>query len=295
MAATPEMLPRQSPADRPAAPPEKPLTTERLRAMCRAAADAQPQALQPVGAAGALTGIPVTSNKPRHYLKDDFADLFNPSLAGAALDAAIDQWRTRHLAPAELLRIRVLKEADANGDQVPVKLPDGTSRLLEPGPTRRIAKGFLEGFVPRFFTKPHLIFLSQSGEKVPTADHLFAQQLGLDINASKLLPDLIIAETAPHLLLVFVEFVATDGPITQRRKEQLLQLARGTKVPPDHVAFVTAFLDRSRAPFPTKMGELAWNTFAWCAAEPERLIALFDQQEPPHLKLASLVQLARPK
>ncbi|WP_369796269.1 BsuBI/PstI family type II restriction endonuclease [Brevundimonas sp. KM4] len=41
----------------------------------------------------------------------------------------------------------------------------------------------------------------------------------------------------------------------------------------EHVAYVTAFLDRSRAPFKKAVDGLAWGSYAWFAAEPERLVA----------------------
>ncbi|MDP1918931.1 MAG: BsuBI/PstI family type II restriction endonuclease [Myxococcales bacterium] len=249
-----------------------------------------------VGAVGFDSTVPTTSSKPRYFLKADFAALFDPALIGDALEAAISKWRTKHLTASELKRTLIVAAADVADAQISVKLPGpgGGTRTLEPGPTQVIAKKFLEDFVPRFFNRAHIIFLSQSGQKVVHADHKFAQQLGLDINAGKLLPDLILAETEPRLVLVFVEFVASDGPISEKRKEELQQLASNTKLPASDLAFVTAFLDRSSPPFKSRFAELAWNSFAWCAGEPERLIALFDQREPSDLKLDGVLRLMVP-
>ncbi len=249
-----------------------------------------------VGAVGFDATVPTTSSKPRYFLKADFAALFDPALIGDALEAAIAKWRTKHLTAAELRRTLIVAAADAADAQVSVKLPGpgGGTRTLEPGPTQVIAKKFVEDFLPRFFNRAHVIFLSQSGQKVVHADEKFAKELGLDINAGKLLPDLILAETEPRLVLVFVEFVASDGPINEKRKEELLQLASNTKLPKSDLAFITAFLDRSSPPFKSRFAELAWNSFAWCAGEPERLIALFDQREPPDLKLDGVLKLMNP-
>lgn len=249
-----------------------------------------------VGAVGFDSTVPTTSSKPRYFLKADFAALFDPALIGDQLEAAISKWRTKHLSASELKRALIVAAADTADAQMSVRLPGpgGGTRTLEPGPTQVIAKKFLEDFVPRFFNRAHVIFLSQSGQKVVHADQKFAQQLGLDINAGKLLPDLILAETEPRLVLVFVEFVASDGPINQKRKEELQQLASKTTLPESDLAFITAFLDRSSSPFKSRLAELAWNSFAWCAGEPERLIALFDQREPPDLKLDVVLSLMVP-
>ena len=44
--------------------------------------------------------------------------------------------------------------------------------------------------------------------------------------------------------------------------------------PAEHVAFVTAYLDRSAGPFKKTVDSLAWGSYAWFAAEPENLIVL---------------------
>ncbi|RWK54848.1 MAG: restriction endonuclease, partial [Mesorhizobium sp.] len=44
--------------------------------------------------------------------------------------------------------------------------------------------------------------------------------------------------------------------------------------PLEHVAFVTAYLDRGRPAFKKTVGTLAWGSFAWFAGEPEHLVRL---------------------
>lgn len=70
-----------------------------------------------------------------------------------------------------------------------------------------------------------------------------------------------------------MEVVATDGPVNERRKSALAMLAAEAGFPVEHVAYVTAFLDRSRGPFKRAVDGLAWGSYAWFAAEPERLVA----------------------
>ena len=77
-----------------------------------------------------------------------------------------------------------------------------------------------------------------------------------------------------HPLLVFVEVVATDGPINARRKQALEDLAKDAGFPLEHIAFVTAYLDRSGAPFKKTVDALAWGSYAWFVSEPDGLIDL---------------------
>ena len=124
-----------------------------------------------------------------------------------------------------------------------------------------------------------MIFVSESGNKVVERDDVLAKSIGLDIKADKNLPDMILVDLAPeHPLLVFIEAVATDGPINQRRKEALADLARIAGFPIEHIAYVTAYLDRSGAPFKKTVDALAWGSYAWFVSEPEGLIALSNNR-----------------
>ncbi len=106
-------------------------------------------------------------------------------------------------------------------------------------------------------------------------DDRLAKDLGLTISSDKLLPDTILVDLAPaDPLVVFIEAVATDGPITEARRTALLELVTRAGFKPTQVAFVTAFQDRGRAAFKKAISELAWGSFAWCLSEPEHSLAL---------------------
>lgn len=247
------------------------------------------EALAPVGAVAQLGQLATTSNKPRHYLVANFAALLHPGITGTELEVEIEAWRRHHLSDAARMRTAVVAASAASTSAVPVQLPDGTRRLIEAGPTQQIALKFFEAFIPRFLAKPHVVILSQSATKQPIADEVFARRIGLNIDASRLLPDLIVVDIAePDVLLVFVEFVASDGPINFQRQQALLELV--PSLSRHQVAFVTAFVDRSLAPFPAKFQDIAWNSFVWCAAEPEQLIALFGEETGSSLKLSHVIR-----
>lgn len=73
-------------------------------------------------------------------------------------------------------------------------------------------------------------------------------------------------------LLIFVEVVHTDGPVNDARKTALLQIAGGAGFAPQHVAFVTAYLDRASPTFRKTVSSLAWGSYAWFASEPDSLM-----------------------
>ncbi len=108
-----------------------------------------------------------------------------------------------------------------------VTFPNGETRRMKPGPSSVITKAVIEDFAPRFLQRPAVVFVSESGNKVVARDDELARSIGLQIRADKDLPDTILVDLGPeHPLLVFVEAVATDGPINERRKLALQKLAK---------------------------------------------------------------------
>lgn len=227
------------------------------------------------GAVVTRSGVPTTSSKPRYTLQVAFAGLFDPALSGEALEAAIQVWQERHLSAGALARVRLRgRAAAAIGSKVLVELPNGEARQMEAGPSSVITKAAVEVFARRYLAEPAVLWISESGNKVVQRDDALARDLGLRIETDRVLPDLILVDLAPaDPLVVFVEVVATDGPITQARREALLELLAAAGFKREQAAFVTAFADRDSAAFRRAVADLAWGSFAWCLSEPEHLIA----------------------
>ena len=232
------------------------------------------EGLVAIGAVTERTDLATTSSKPRYALKAGFAALFDPALAGEALQARIAAWQAEALNKGALARLAIVRRgAGVSTDQVLVTFPNGETRRMKPGPSSEITRAVVEVFAPTFLTDPAVVFLSESGNKVVARDDELARSIGLAIQADRNLPDTILVDLGPaHPLLVFIEVVATDGPISQRRKEALEELVAEAGFPAEHVAFVTAYLDRSAGPFKKTVDSLAWGSYAWFAAEPERLV-----------------------
>lgn len=230
------------------------------------------------GAVVERSGLPTTSARPRYALNCDFAMLFEESISEETAKRKIKTWQKRHLDPGALARIQILKQgavAVREKAGILVTFPNGETRIMAAGPSSVISKVVVEDFAVRFLKRPGVVFLSESGNKVVARDDKLARSIGLDIQADRNLPDIILVDIGPkNPLLVFVEVVATDGAITQPRKDALLDLALHAGFTSKHVAFVSAFSDR-RAPAYRKLApELAWGSFAWFISEPDKVVIL---------------------
>lgn len=228
-------------------------------------------------------GIPTTSSKPKYALEYGFAQLFDPSLKDEGLSIAIDKWRNSHLSKAALVRQHLVKQGAtvAGADAISVVFPNGETRFLSPGPSSVISKAVIEEFAPRFLKQPTVLWLSQSGNKVVARDEALASALGLNIDPSKALPDIILVDSgenkdATDMLVIFTEVVATDGPVSRERKSALTKLAVDGGFSKTDLAFLTAYMDRSSPAFKKNISDLAWGSYAWFASEPDCIIDLRD-------------------
>jgi len=68
--------------------------------------------------------------------------------------------------------------------------------------------------------------------------------------------------------------VASDGAITETRKAALEKVAEKAGFTSASIAFVTAFPDREHHAFRRCVSSLAWQSFAWFAAEPDNLVVM---------------------
>lgn len=248
------------------------------------------EGLVAVGAILCRDDLPTTSGKPRYSLRVEFAALFDPLLAGSALETAVAAFQTKHLSKSALARVSImLSGAVGAKSAVKVTLPNGDTRLLAPGPSSIIAKAVVEDFCVRFLEAPALLWLSESGNKVVSQDDRLAARIGLKIEPDKNLPDLILADLGPdEPLLVFVEVVATDGAVTDLRQQAMHALTDAAGFPRNHVAFVTAYQDRQSAGFKKTVAALAWGSFAWFVSEPNSIVHMRDGSANS-VKLGSLI------
>ena len=234
-----------------------------------------------VNAVGKRPGVAVTSSLPIYFLKSDFAAIFNPNLNEEQVESAIKAWQKTHLTPAARARMALIAGGKMKAtDEVAVECPDGTVAKLSPGPSSIISKAVVELFAANFLSTPALVWLSESGAKVRYQDEKIAKALGLNIDQAKVLPDIILAsvgDTGEDTHLVFIEVVASDGPMNQSRKDALLKYVTQSGFPESQCRFGTAFEDRADSAFKKCLPELAWGTFVWFRSEPDCLMQLYDE------------------
>jgi len=229
------------------------------------------------GAVRVRPGVKTTSPVGRWALSESFADLFDPSLQGDALEGAIEAWRDAHMTPGARLKAVIAQQRAEAPHAVRVTLPNGEIRSLEPGQASVILKGVIEIWAPLRLADAVVLTISEPGDKVYTADNAILGQLGLQIDPTTLLPDALIADIGGNMPVFWiVEAVATDGPVTDDRKRALLQWATSQRIPADACRFLSAFASRNDAPARRRLKDIADDTFGWYADEPTHELAWYE-------------------
>lgn len=237
--------------------------------------------LLPIGIISKKPKVAPTSPAPIYQLSVEFAKLFDPSIDDEEeLSSIILDWQRRFLDKGELRRMELLaktKIAATGAGNIRVNLPTtGKSLLLAPGEASAITKCVCEKLAPRLFIEPIVIWISMSDEKEQAELSQEIKHFGLEIDKSTTLPDVLIIEGAKGeaMKIACIEVVHSDGPITEPRKDSLLDLALSHDIEEKNTFLISAFSDRSSASFKKRFGELAINTSTWFSSEPDVIMSL---------------------
>jgi hypothetical protein len=232
----------------------------------------------PIGVITKREGIPPTSPAPIYAMAAPFAALFKQDLIGSDLDQAISEWQERHLDPMTLKRMRLLASGVKEKEgQVTVKLPTtGKILRLAAGDASSITRDVCEGLSKRVFQQPVIVHVSISDQKTFRELDGEALAVGLELNPSAELPDVVMVDVGKThgLTIAFIEVVHSDGPITELRKKALLKIAEDAGIKPQDVSLITAFEDRNSPAFKKRVSELARGTSVWFRSEPDMLMRL---------------------
>ncbi len=145
------------------------------------------------------------------------------------------------------------------------------------GPSSEISRAVIETFAPAFLREPFVLWLSESGSKVVARDDALATKIGLPIQVDRDLPDIILVDLGvADTVILFIEVVATDGPVSERRRADLVEMSAKGGFSPRQLAFLSAFADRDAPGYRKAYRSLAWGSFAWFASEPDKLVLLHD-------------------
>jgi hypothetical protein len=234
-------------------------------------------ALRDNGALHVQGGVQTTAAHARYVLDPDFAALFDPALTGTALEQAIETWQASHLSTVGKARaLRLHQQSKAQG-QITVALPGGGTRVLQPGESSAILKGVIEQFAPARLVDPVVVFISQSGEPVNVVDNALLKSLGLPIEQQKLLPDCLLFDLdSSREELWLVEVVHSDGPVTEQRRALFIRWATQHGIKEEQCRFLTAFESRANSRARRALPQLARNSHAWFASEPDGLLTWAD-------------------
>lgn len=238
----------------------------------------------PIGVVKRIDGLPPTSPNPIYFLPASFAALFDPALQGAQLDAAIQQWRSQNLNAMTLKRMALLAAGvKARSGQITVTLPTtGKTLRLAPGEASAITRDVCEVLSTKLMASPVVVHVSLSDQKKFKELEGEAASIGLAIDTSAELPDVVIADVGGShgMTLAFVEVVHTDGPVTELRKLALLKISSAAGIAAEHVLMITAFADRNSPAFKKRFSELAKDSLVWFCSEPDLIVELNTLREP---------------
>lgn len=224
-------------------------------------------------------GYAVTSPKPTLALVDHFSILFDPDLTNDALVTAINVWRDTHLDQAVLQRMALrAKGIQAKKGDILIEMPDETKIRISAGPSSLIIQGLIEDYAKRHMTDPAVLWISESDKKEHLHLKEMAESVGLRFDLNAELPDLILAELGDPIEFIFCEVVASDGAVTESRKETLLQIIESSKIPTETVKFLTAFEDREAPAFRKNFSKLAIGSLMWFRTEPDLIILLSNHK-----------------
>lgn len=153
-------------------------------------------------------------------------------------------------------------------NKVPVSMPDGSVVNLSAGGQNLLIKAMVEEFCPRYTPGGEVVFIDDTDKKQDRSSHPILDRFGITIPEHGKAPDLIVwMEDKGWLFLM--EASSTHGPIDVIRKKDLGELFQGAK---GHIVYVSCFPDR--AVMRKYLTDLAWETEAWCAEDPDHMIHL---------------------
>lgn len=131
---------------------------------------------------------------------------------------------------------------------------------------------------------------TQCGEKILLQEAALSEAIGLQLRPDRLLPDVVLFDLRSQKeLLVFVEIVASDGPVSTSRKSALLEMALEAGIPSAQIAFVTAYRDRNDTAFKRTLDVVAWNTLIWFMSEPDQIVILRDRPNATDKRIFDLL------
>jgi adenine-specific DNA-methyltransferase len=150
--------------------------------------------------------------------------------------------------------------------EVPLHMPDGSMVGLSPGKHNRLQVAIIESFGPRFAPGALVLYLGDTAKKYAVLDSSRLSALRVPVTQHDTLPDVILFREEKNWLFL-IEAVTAHGPFSPSRHRELEE--RLVRCSAERV-YVTAFLDMRN--FRKYAGDIAWETEAWIADNPDHMI-----------------------
>ena len=171
-------------------------------------------------------------------------------------------------------------------DSILITLPSGDTVKLSPGKHNQLHADIIHEFCSRFIgSGGQVLYIGdtassrEEGGKLMLLECERLQELGVPPLSHEKLPDVVVYDEQQKWLFL-IEAVTSHGPVSPKRWLELEKAFKGCKV---GIVYVTAFPDR--ATFRKNAAEIAWETEAWIADQPDHLIHFNgDRFLGPHKK-----------
>lgn len=129
-------------------------------------------------------------------------------------------------------------ERQRNLVSVPIILPNGEQFNLSPGDHNILQKEIVEEFAPIFAPGSQLLYLGDTANKFLHIEKEKLEGLKFPPVSHDKLPDVVLYSQQKNWVY-FIEAVTSHGPISPKRRLELLDIVKDSDVKP---VFVTAFL-----------------------------------------------------
>jgi len=203
----------------------------------------------------------VNSPKNNYRITPDLIEVVH-SIGTPEYNSAVDKFNE------EIETWRDQQHENRGMNRVPVTMPDGSTVNLSAGGQNTLIKAMVEEFCSRFAPGGTVLYIDDTDHAMRTDQEALLSSVGIAMNEHGKAPDLIVWLPDKQWLFL-MEACSTHGPIDVIRKRDLARLFDGAA---GHVIYVSCFPDR-----PTMrkyLCDLAWETEAWCADDPDHMIHL---------------------
>lgn len=192
-------------------------------------------------------------------------------ISPAAFDV-IKNYRTKDFEPKiqdflknqKTLSKQYAHEREIN--MVSVQIKDEHSIQISPGKHSELIKDIIEQLAPKFLPNSTLVYIGDTGEKWGYYDQEIAGNLLFNGLEHGKMPDVILYVEDKNWLAL-VESVTSHGPVDSKRYIELKDLFSNVNA---DLVFISAFPDRST--FVRFAHDIAWETEAWIADNPDHMI-----------------------